>query len=595
MKHGAVTMRKLCIFAVSSIVIAACGSDLAPDGSTDADADTDTDVDGDADGDADGDIENTPPEATFQATPPTGVAPLDVTFDASASTDEDGTIALYAWDFGDGSDTETGEQVVHRFETAGCFEVVLTVGDDRGGVDTARSVVVTTAAAPTIDPEITLDGLPGAGTFVARDVETGLGALTVTGTVSSPGYSAVRVVVLRDAVPQSVFDGPLCSRAAADPFEVTVQIDAVLASHALEVRLVSPGGEIPVTSVEDVVAGDVYLVQGQSNAEARMFSGDANIDQGPFVRSFGSRSENPAVTSADVAWHLAEGNAAEGPGAVGQWALHMGRVLSDAHGVPVAIINGARGGMPVTYFQRNDADPGDMTTNYGRFLFRVRTAGVDDLVRAIIYYQGESDGADAVGHHDGLVALIADWREDFPSLERVYVTQVRPGCGNPSIQLRDAQRRLADEVEGVSVMSTTGLDGHDGCHFSYTNGYEQLGNRYAALLGRDLYADDAPRNIDAPNVESLAWNADGTAITLAARDRESPITFDPGAERDFVLEGAAVTVVAGSAVGPDVTLTLSGDGRTATGLSYVGHEGAGSWVRNGAGIGLLMFHNVLIE
>ena len=46
---------------------------------------------------------NTPPAAAFTSTA-TG---LKAAFDASASTDPDGTIASYAWDFGDGA-TGTG-------------------------------------------------------------------------------------------------------------------------------------------------------------------------------------------------------------------------------------------------------------------------------------------------------------------------------------------------------------------------------------------------------------------------------------------------------------------------------------------------------
>ena len=41
-----------------------------------------------------------------------------IQFDASDSTDEDGTIASYSWDFGDG-ETETGVNVIHAYETPG--------------------------------------------------------------------------------------------------------------------------------------------------------------------------------------------------------------------------------------------------------------------------------------------------------------------------------------------------------------------------------------------------------------------------------------------------------------------------------------------
>ena len=47
------------------------------------------------------------PTAMFSATPTTGDAPLNVSFNGSTSSDPDGTIVSYAWNFGDGN-TSTG-------------------------------------------------------------------------------------------------------------------------------------------------------------------------------------------------------------------------------------------------------------------------------------------------------------------------------------------------------------------------------------------------------------------------------------------------------------------------------------------------------
>jgi PKD repeat protein len=64
---------------------------------------------------------NEPPTARFSATPNTGEAPLAVSFDASASSDPDGTIVRYDWAFGDGT-TGTGETTSHTYTTAGTFQ-----------------------------------------------------------------------------------------------------------------------------------------------------------------------------------------------------------------------------------------------------------------------------------------------------------------------------------------------------------------------------------------------------------------------------------------------------------------------------------------
>lgn len=74
---------------------------------------------------------NTPPLAEFTMSPDVGEAPLTVEFDASDSSDPDGSIASYEWDFGDGG-SGTGVSLEHEFATAGTYEITLTVTDNRG-------------------------------------------------------------------------------------------------------------------------------------------------------------------------------------------------------------------------------------------------------------------------------------------------------------------------------------------------------------------------------------------------------------------------------------------------------------------------------
>jgi hypothetical protein len=75
--------------------------------------------------------DNDPPTAEFDFSPPTGIYPVEITFDASSSEDPDGSIASYSWDFGDGSQG-SGMVVKHTYERWGTFAVRLAVRDNVG-------------------------------------------------------------------------------------------------------------------------------------------------------------------------------------------------------------------------------------------------------------------------------------------------------------------------------------------------------------------------------------------------------------------------------------------------------------------------------
>jgi hypothetical protein len=73
---------------------------------------------------------NKTPLARADASPASGPAPLEVTFDATESLDPDGDELTYEWDFGDGSATADTAVARPRYETAGPYHVRLTVRDD---------------------------------------------------------------------------------------------------------------------------------------------------------------------------------------------------------------------------------------------------------------------------------------------------------------------------------------------------------------------------------------------------------------------------------------------------------------------------------
>jgi PKD repeat protein len=85
-----------------------------------------------------------PPVAAVTANPTSGTTPLTIAFSSVNSTDPDGTITSYSWNFGDAT-SSTDPNPVHVYNSAGTFTAVLTVTDNSGMIDTDSIVITATA------------------------------------------------------------------------------------------------------------------------------------------------------------------------------------------------------------------------------------------------------------------------------------------------------------------------------------------------------------------------------------------------------------------------------------------------------------------
>ena len=160
---------------------------------------------------------NQPPVADPNG-PYTGTVGVAVNFDGSGSSDPDGTIIAYDWDFGDGA-TGTGVTPSHAYAVSGSYAVTLTVTDDAGVTDTATSTAdisdvpqqapVADANGPysgTVGVALTFDGSGSSdpdGTIVAYDWDFGDGTAgtgaTPTHSYASTGSFTVTLTVTDDS------------------------------------------------------------------------------------------------------------------------------------------------------------------------------------------------------------------------------------------------------------------------------------------------------------------------------------------------------------------------------------------------------------
>lgn len=469
----------------------------------------------------------------------------------------------------------------------------------------ARKLVILTRPGQ----HVSFSAVPKNRAVVPRDLATSDATVAFAGTEREGGYVSAVLRTYRNGVFLAEQTQALTYTETIAPFALSRQIPAELASYDFEFLLEKAGVLRLVRRVTDVVAGDVYLFYGQSNAEAGLtFSPNnqsSNGYAGPWVRTFGQNADSGDATRNNLSWVPANGDGAGSnfvdPGAVGQWALVVGSKIVSDHGIPVAIINGARGGATMGQLQKDDLrpdnldnDPGDTRWRiYNRLRYRAIQGGIAAKARALFYYQGESDADNAQIHAAGFDALYADWQVDYPGLEHIYEVQVRPGC-NPvtvgNVALRQTQRAFGDQYEHVSVMATNGIEAHDGCHYRFTNGYEVLGLHHFRQVSRDLYGGPSGPNIDALN-PAMAYFIDGThtRIAVAMRDTGATINFPAAALGDFALVGTSANLTSRTVEGSTIIFTLDQPAVGSPVLEYRSHLGAGSWITNANSVGLLSF------
>ena len=171
-----------------------------------------------------------------------------------------------------------------------------------------------------------------------------------------------------------------------------------------------------ITRRDSIVCDDVYIITGQSNANALDYESRVTY-QSEWLRSFGSATLEADECAADTTWGLAQGQSIYTHMAIGVWGLRLGQLLVETYEIPICILNGAKGGSPIEQHLRSES----LSTHYGRLLYRTIKAGAKDGIKAILWHQGESNtGEEYIRYADNFDELYNAWHEDYPALKKIY-------------------------------------------------------------------------------------------------------------------------------------------------------------------------------
>ncbi|OGS35784.1 MAG: hypothetical protein A2293_05105, partial [Elusimicrobia bacterium RIFOXYB2_FULL_49_7] len=425
---------------------------------------------------------------------------------------------------------------------------------------------------------VSLSEFPKRLQLFARDAQDSA-VVTMSGCVTTAGFDSVSVRLYKNGVLSQRLADALTYVDDSAFFSFSPKIHAELASYKVEFYI---GSALNATA-DSLLCGDAYLVDGQSNAQ-----GSEVTYYSPWLRTF---------ALSDTAWHR---------GSSSSW--NIGQSIIVNHAVPVCFFNGAVGATGISQHMRDTT----LSSIYGKLLFRITRAGLRNGIKAMFWYQGESESREdslynAVGYADLFELLHNAWMGDCPSITHFYVFQIRPGCGSVSQNiLRDCQRRLPDRLPDVSLMSTTNVAGRatDNCHFLPT-GYAEMGSWMYRLLARDFYGSDDTLYITPPNIQR-AWYADEARTQLLLQfDQPVLLPSDTTMKRYFSVgrQWDVADSLSADTANRTVTLYMRSGMSEGDRVSYIPAEydpftGAnynGPWLSSIRGIGPLTFFQFTIE
>ncbi len=501
-----------------------------------------------------------------------------------------------------------GKLTLKRAQGSGSLRVSAAI--DNGGAKIVQSATIAVKEPSPAKDEwmqrpLTDNEQPEDNQFIARE-GTGRdgqreGMLVYAGTLTESADS-VFVRVFADDKLFATQNGKLT---AEKTYSLSVKLKAELVTYRTEFGSKTGDRETVLHSAKNIVCGDVFLIIGQSNAVANDFGNENPLVPSEWVRTFGATAGDPNGSRLKL-WANAEARSPGGESEIGYWGMELGRRLVESEKMPICLINGAVGGTRIDQHRRNEADPTDVSTIYGRLLWRVQQAKLTHGIRAVIWHQGENDqGADGPTGGYGyetyrqyFVDLSAAWKEDFPNIQRYYVFQIWPkacsmGINGSDNHLREVQRTLPKLFSNLSVLSTLGIKPPGGCHYPAA-GYVEFARLLHPMMQHQLYHRNVSDSFDPPNLMRAFFTTEQSDELILEFDQ--PIVWSDALVSQFHLDGEPKQVASGSANRNCITLKLKSPSK-ATKVTYLDSAvwNPDNLLYGKNGIAALTFCDVLID
>ncbi len=466
--------------------------------------------------------------------------------------------------------------VLKRSQCGGRITVSLALNN--GGADFAAktSILVT---EPKKDPWVERtpgkDEKPEDNQFYARD-DKNEGTLFYNGTLEQDAESVFLKVYAND----KIYKTESRKLAADKAYAFTVKLKPGLIKYKVEFGVKVGPAETVLKTVNNLICGDAYIIDGQSNAEATGPNNgpalDAPTPHNDWIRSYG----NQLTGSIKGGWGNAIrtriwGKPDYGFCQIGAWGMVLAEDMVSKYHIPICIINGAYGGTRIDQHQPNPANRRDTSGDnpyanpykiYGCLLTRIEAARLTHGIRGVLWHQGENNqgSASPTGDYDWksyqqyFVDMSAAWKQDYPNIQHYYIYQIWPnscsmGGTHAGDMLLEVQRTLPSLFSNMRIMSTLGIKPPGTVHYP-VEGYAVMARLMSPLVEQDNYGLVPKQAITAPNLRRAYFT--GAAKNEIALDFGQPMAWKDECKAWIYLDGAADKVSSGAVSGNVITLQL---------------------------------------
>ena len=232
-------------------------------------------------------VGNQAPTADASADKTTVIPGETITFDGSGSSDPDGSVDTYEWDFGDGT-TVIGQSRTHSYDATGIYTVTLNVTDDLGISDSdTLEIQVVENQPPTVSASVD-DAAPNPGESVQFDAS---GSTDETGRITSYEWEFGDGTTATGATPSHAYG-------SGGTYEATVTVTDSGGLRTTETVLVDVNEAPTASFTRDPTSGDedttfTFDASGSSDPDGSIVSYEWSLEEDDWF-------DNSATASGEV-------------------------------------------------------------------------------------------------------------------------------------------------------------------------------------------------------------------------------------------------------------------------------------------------------